>query len=456
MSVEDQFRPRELLIDWKRLTASVVQLFQECVRTRRHSRWGRVVWRDTNGRLSTAHTSDGFVRRQCQQTDPRSVLSGIQLLRAVFGTSGLMDELVIHQPELCSWELVVSDRMSLTTNSQVDPEPTLNERHAYLTKDRDGPERDYNGDLVRAAIQFDTMLMLPGRDAGLHINSRVQTPVVEGVSYSVQGSEIKIQHVRAELGTELVSELPEMPTDKPTDVARTCQANERSMERSRAERKAEWTDRPRDEPPSITKVSQDTRKSIGKRIAVDLSWQSGDSPLPCLSVGDKATTIKADQYVKLREGNDPINTTACPSGTRIKVMTFNPQGSGGLLADKNMSDFDNLIDKEKPDILVMPEAQIPSGKSRRLGHTARYQTMMQKYASRKRYVVFTAHHNSGRASHGVLIMVKEDIQITQVQRGLDEGHNEQWEGRVLALYTTGCASLIPLEQNDSGILRGIN
>ena len=34
------------------------------------------------------------------------------------------------------------------------------------------------------------------------------------------------------------------------------------------------------------------------------------------------------------------------------------------------------------------------------------------------------------------MFVKDDIQIVNVRRGLDDGHDEQWEGRVLASYTT--------------------
>ena len=81
----------------------------------------------------------------------------------------------------------------------------------------------------------------------------------------------------------------------------------------------------------------------------------------------------------------------------------------------------------------MPEPQVPAGRARKLGHTSRYHTMISKYASTRKYVVFSTHHNSGRASHGVLMFVKDDIQIVNVRRGLDDGHDEQWEGRVLAL-----------------------
>ena len=34
------------------------------------------------------------------------------------------------------------------------------------------------------------------------------------------------------------------------------------------------------------------------------------------------------------------------------------------------------------------------------------------------------------------MFVKDDIQIVKVRRGLDDGHDEQWEGHVLASYTT--------------------
>ena len=48
-----------------------------------------------------------------------------------------------------------------------------------------------------------------------------------------------------------------------------------------------------------------------------------------------------------------------------------------------------------------------------------------------------AHHNNGRASHGVIMLVKDNIKIDRVRRGLDTCFDEQWEGRILAVYTKG-------------------
>ena len=55
--------------------------------------------------------------------------------------------------------------------------------------------------------------------------------------------------------------------------------------------------------------------------------------------------------------------------------------------------------------------------------------------------IITTHHHSGRATHRVMMMVKEDIQVIKIERGLDQGHNEQWEGHVLAVYTEGICFL---------------
>ena len=98
LATESAFVPL-LVIDWDQLANTVTQLFQDCADTRRHSRWGRVVWRDSDNKLTTAYTSDCYV---CKFTadirNPRAVLSGTQFLRAVFGRSGLMNSLAVHKP----------------------------------------------------------------------------------------------------------------------------------------------------------------------------------------------------------------------------------------------------------------------------------------------------------------------------------------------------------------------
>ena len=73
-ATNDRFIPPQE-IDWERLSASVTQLLEDCINTRRHSRWGRVVWRDKNNQLTTAQTSDCYVRRKIKdKTDARSVI----------------------------------------------------------------------------------------------------------------------------------------------------------------------------------------------------------------------------------------------------------------------------------------------------------------------------------------------------------------------------------------------
>ena len=107
-----------------------------------------------------------------------------------------------------------------------------------------------------------------------------------------------------------------------------------------------------------------------------------------------------------------MGAISCPANTTIKIGTYNPQGCGGLVADeKNNSRFDEFMHTEKPDVFTMPEPQVSAGRARRLGHISRYHTMINKYASNNKYTVFTTHHHSGRATHGVLMMVKEDIQV---------------------------------------------
>ena len=429
-ATNDKFIPPQE-IDWEGLSASVTQLLEDCINTRRHSRWGRVVWRDKNNQLTTAHTSDCYVRRKIgDKTNVRSVMWGVQLLRAIFGKSGLMDQLAEQRPALCQWELIVADRMSLTTNQRYDTEPTREDRHAYLTKDRDGPERNYNAELVRAAIQFDTNLMLQQTaETQFSKQQSDHNAAVEGVSYSVKdlSNELQIDKMklsmsvskqtedtpttREQVSSDIISELPTLDEDKETLVLRKRHVKE--------------------------KAEQQDRKLRNNKI-----WESGDSPLPCLTTEDKATTAVADAYVKLRQSNEPVGAVSCPANTTIKIGTYNPQGCGGLVADeKNNSRFNEFMHTEKPDVFTMPEPQVPAGRARRLGHTSRYHTMINKYASNNGYTVFTTHHHSGRATHGVLMMVKEDIQVIKVERGLDEGHDEQWEGRVLAMYTEGICFL---------------
>ena len=355
---------------------------------------------------------------------------GVQLLRAIFGKSGLMDQLAEQRPALCQWELIVADRMSLTTNQRYDTEPTREDRHAYLTKDQDGPERNYNAELVRAAIQFDTNLMLQQTaETQFSKQQSDHNAAVEGVSYSVKdlSNELQIGKMkllmsadrqtketpttREQVSSDIISELPTLDEDKETLVLRKRHFKEEAKQ-------------------------QDCKFKNNK------VWESGDSPLPCLAIEDKAITAVADAYVKLRQGNEPVGAISCPANTTIKIGTYNPQGCGGLVADeKNNSRFDEFMHTEKPDVFTMPEPQVPAGRARRLGHTSRYHTMINKYASNNKYTVFTTHHHSGRATHGVLMMVKEDIQVIKVERGLDEGHDEQWEGRVLAVYTEGICFL---------------
>ena len=135
LATENSFVPLSV-IDWDQLANTVTQLFQDCIDTRRHSRWGRVVWRDSNSKLTTAYTSDCYVRKSTAGgRDPRAVLSGVQFLRAVFGRSGLMNELAVHKPTVTEWELTASPRMSLYTGPPHDAEPTNTEQHAYLTSD---------------------------------------------------------------------------------------------------------------------------------------------------------------------------------------------------------------------------------------------------------------------------------------------------------------------------------
>ena len=175
--------PLGTVIDWDQLAAAVTQLFDGCVRTRRHSRWGHIVWKQVNGETRTTHVSNCYVRRFDSEASERAVLSGPHLLRAVFGRQRLMDELAERRPDTAKWELFVVDRMSLPT--YVDPDPAIFKRHAYLIEDRDGPERGYNNDIVAAGIKFDRLMMQPDKEAGLHISKRAQTAAVEGVSYSV-------------------------------------------------------------------------------------------------------------------------------------------------------------------------------------------------------------------------------------------------------------------------------
>ena len=318
----DKFIPPQET-DWDKLSAAITQLLEDCINTRRHSRWGRVVWRDKNNKLTTAYTSDCYIRRRVEdKTNARSVMWGVQLLRAVFGKSGLMDKIVEQRPELRQWELVVADRMSLTTSQQYDTEPTREDRHAYLTKDQDGPERNYNAELVRAAIQFDTNLMLQqARETQIDKQLSDHNAAIEGVSYSVKdlSNELKIDRMkllmsadrqvketpvtRNQLTSETISELPTLDEDKKTLVLRKQYDKKEAKQRD-------------------------------CKIRNNNMWESADSQLSCLSIEDKATTAVADQYVKLRQGNEPVGAASCPAGTIIKIGTFNPQGCGGLVANE--------------------------------------------------------------------------------------------------------------------------
>ena len=167
---------------------------------------GRVVWRDKNNQLTTAYTSDCYIRHRVEdKTNVRSVMWGVQLLRALFGKSGLMDQLAEQRPELCQWELIVADRMSLTTNQQYDSEPTRDDRHAYLTKDQDSPERNYNAELVRAAIQFDTNLMLhQTAETQLDEQQSDHSAAIEEVSYSVKDfpNEVRVNKMKLLMSTD--------------------------------------------------------------------------------------------------------------------------------------------------------------------------------------------------------------------------------------------------------------
>ena len=156
LATESTFVPL-LVIDWDQLAATVTRLFEDCVRTRKHSRWGCVVWRDSGNKLTTACTSNCCVRYSTEgTTDPRVVLVGVRFLRVVFSKPGFVDDFATRKPELCQSKLVVSARVSLNMGAQCDTEPTTKEDRAYLIKDRDGLGRNYNTDLMRAVIQFDT------------------------------------------------------------------------------------------------------------------------------------------------------------------------------------------------------------------------------------------------------------------------------------------------------------
>ena len=129
-----------------------------------------------------------------------------------------MNSLAAHKPTVPGWETIVSARMSLYTGPQCDTELTSTEQHDYLAADRDGPERNYNADLVRAAIQFDTLLMLPDTEAGVKAHTSLKNSLVEGRSYSIKGDN---RLVTKRFGADTLSDLPVLVTQSSETIIPT-------------------------------------------------------------------------------------------------------------------------------------------------------------------------------------------------------------------------------------------
>ena len=82
-------------------------------------------------------------------------------------------------------------------------------------------------------------------------------------------------------------------------------------------------------------------------------------------------------------------------------------------------------------MIAMLETKILSGKAKKFKHTSIYYTLLSKCATQEGYTMISSHHNNGRSLHGVILLVKDNIKIDRVVRSLDEGNDDQWEGRVL-------------------------
>ena len=145
--------------------------------------------------------------------------------------------------------MIVADRMALTTNQRYDTGPTREDRHAYRTKDQDGPKRNYNAELVRATIQFDTNLMVQQTaETQFSKQQSGHNAAVEEVSYSVRdlSNELQIAKMkllmsadrqtketpttREQVSSDIISELPTLDEDKETLVLRKRHSKEEAKQ----------------------------------------------------------------------------------------------------------------------------------------------------------------------------------------------------------------------------------
>ena len=150
----------------------------------------------------------------------------------------------------------------------------------------------------------------------------------------------------------------------------------------------------------------------------------------------------------------PVDQTATntPRGTQFKCTVWNPQSLGGKLVDKTLkgeesktqlerqtfsksaTELERYIQEQQPDVMVMPEAAIPSQTYRT---SNLYEFAAQQLAAKYKYRWLCAHHITGRAQKGIAMLIKQDLVIHEVSWGLDIDGRRQWEGRVLAVRFTG-------------------
>ena len=112
-----------------------------------------------------------------------------------------------------------------------------------------------------------------------------------------------------------------------------------------------------------------------------------------------------------------FDTTPSRVGDKIVCVSFNPQGAELLFINKKLNEhFIRFIRNVGAYAIAMLETQIPSGEAKRFKHTSTYYTSLSKCATQGGYTMISSHHSNGRASHGVILLVKDNIKIDRVLR----------------------------------------
>ena len=144
------------------------------------------------------------------------------------------------------------------------------------------------------------------------------------------------------------------------------------------------------------------------------------------------------------KGNPLFETVARQKGYELVCISYSPppQGTRSLFPDSKLNiQFTKFIKRTNADVVTPLKTQMSSDKAHEFKHTSMHYTLLGKCATREGFTAIASRRNNGRTLHDVIVPIEDDIKVGAVKRGPDHGFDEQWKGRILAVYTKGICFL---------------